>query len=169
MRLFFAIWPDKPLRTRLAALLAELKPTQHARWIDPARLHMTLAFLGEVAPEGMEALEAIGGGLGTPCGSFVLDRLELWRGPGVLCLVPSEEPAPLIGLADELARRLRKADFPVEKRAFRPHLTLARRAVTCPARDLPPLRWQPDALTLVESTQEGGKSCYRVLRSWPVA
>lgn len=171
MRLFFALWPDPSLRREVSSVIDRLRSTQEARWIDAARLHLTLAFLGEQPAARLPQLEEVGAGMRTPGGALLLDRLELWRRPGVLCLVPREEPTQLVGLNELLSQRLSQAGFDLERRAFRPHLTLARRASVCPDYDLsrhPALEWSPKALTLCESRQENGESRYQVLRSWPL-
>jgi 2'-5' RNA ligase len=169
MRLFFALWPDPPLRRELSSLIDRLKSTQQARWIDAAKLHLTLAFLGEQPAARLPQLEEVGVSMQTPGGALLLDRLELWRRPGVLCLVPQKEPTQLLSLNEDLSQRLRQAGFDLERRAFRPHLTLARRASTCPDYDLsrhPALEWSAKALTLCESRQDNGDSRYQILRAW---
>ena len=47
-RLFFALWPDEPARGRLAPLAAEVAAQASGKPVPIAKLHLTLAFLGEV-------------------------------------------------------------------------------------------------------------------------
>jgi 2'-5' RNA ligase len=114
---------------RQIAVLAIALPG--VRWVDPAALHLTLAFLGELdegqvvaATEAAEAsapqaqpfrLEVAGlGAFGSPKAPRVI-----WAGLG-------GDLAALRGLHADLARELQARGFPPEERAFSPHLTLAR-------------------------------------------
>jgi RNA 2',3'-cyclic 3'-phosphodiesterase len=54
VRLFVAAWPDDPTRDRLAAL--DLGRAKNLRLVGPARWHVTLRFLGDVAEEQLGAL-----------------------------------------------------------------------------------------------------------------
>ncbi|MBS1212856.1 MAG: putative 2-5 ligase [Proteobacteria bacterium] len=170
MRLFFALWPEESLRRSLVAIIENLQPSHSGRWVNPAKLHMTLAFLGDIEPDRLEQLKCIGDSINQPVGSFILERLELWRS-GVLSLVPSVQPEGLIALAQSLSERLREGGFRLEKRPFLPHLTLARRARRRSAarpEDYRPLVWAPRAFCLVESRMDELPSHYEILRSWPL-
>ncbi|MFH1228063.1 MAG: RNA 2',3'-cyclic phosphodiesterase [Planctomycetota bacterium] len=53
MRLFVAITLDEPVRRALIAAQDELRQTgADARWVEPANIHLTLRFLGDV-PESL--------------------------------------------------------------------------------------------------------------------
>jgi 2'-5' RNA ligase len=57
MRLFIALEISEPVRREVARRLAGLRDRlPNARWVDPANLHLTLAFLGEVAEDRVPAL-----------------------------------------------------------------------------------------------------------------
>ena len=59
MRLFFAVWPPEALRIRLWRALAPLrKAAPDVRWVPPERYHITLRFLGDVAPAVVPRLTA---------------------------------------------------------------------------------------------------------------
>lgn len=172
LRLFFALWPDECVRGELVAVLGRLQESVAARWVSPDKLHMTLAFLGEVQADRVGALtEAAGNGLMVPAFELKLDRLEFWRRPGIVCLGSSSPPAPLMELATALARNLRTAGFELEKRPFKVHLTLARRARNRPP-DLElidPVLWPVSSFALVESQLDRKGSAYFSLRSWALA
>jgi 2'-5' RNA ligase len=59
-RMFFALWPDAAARAALAGLAAEVVRGGGGRAPAAANLHLTLAFVGAVAPERREALHAAG-------------------------------------------------------------------------------------------------------------
>ena len=124
LRLFAAIEIPDELRPQLAALRA---PLPGAKWIDPANLHLTLRFAGDidnrVATEFADGLAAIHvdcfelrfAGLGAFGGN---DPKSLWAG-----FVPSSQLEALVRACERTARA---AGLPPESRAFRPHVTLAR-------------------------------------------
>ena len=68
LRLFFALWPDAAARAAIAAFAHEV--AQRAGGRDPREenLHVTLAFVGDVSPDRIAALAAIGtdGALAAP-------------------------------------------------------------------------------------------------------
>ncbi len=126
-------------------------------------MHLTLHFLGQVPrariPELCSALR-------TPFQHHELrfSRCECWRG-GLLVAVPDEVPPALTDLQTALGETLRRLGLPAETRAFRPHVTLARRfAGPLPPIRSKPLAWPVRRCALVESgaAADGG---YAVLCS----
>jgi len=166
-RVFFALWPDDGVRDRIEAVSQVWRTASRCRWILPAKLHLTLAFLADVGAEGLPRLEAVGSSqrLQAPL-ELCLDQLELWRQPQVLCLT-GMAPEPLRELVAELNRCLAAARFAVERRPFRCHLTLARDARRLPEdRAFEPIRWRTARLHLVESLPDLTGAPYRRLQSW---
>jgi 2'-5' RNA ligase len=141
-----------------------------ARWIRPENLHMTLAFLGDVEADRLESLVKAADAVRSRSFALQLDRIEHWRKPQVICLTPTST-SPIPGqLAADLATQLRDAGFELEKRPYRAHLTLARKAVYLPAdaRLDQPILWQSTAFVLVESDRDTQGSHYTLLKSWPL-
>ena len=143
MRLFFAI----ELPSDVQRALGRLKPsdaTPDYRWVDPALLHLTLAFLGEQPPEKLDLLQRTGTSAASASSPFVLRLGEAGffgsrRTPRVLWVDISGEVEALLSLQRRLDKALRDTGFPLEERAFRPHITLARRRET--ARGGAPAGW----------------------------
>ena len=130
MRLFVALEISAAVRAAIESLIRELKPLDHSwKWVRAENLHVTLKFLGEVAPgklpEGIEALRHA-----PTAGPVALKFRGLGffpkeRRPSVLW-VGMDAPQSLIGLAAGVEATLINAGFPREEREFTPHLTLAR-------------------------------------------
>ena len=169
-RVFFAVWPDNGIRDLIVAASRPWQSRFPFRWTSPDKLHLTLAFIGDVGPDRLATLLSLGDTLPAPSFDVSLDSLELWRRPEVLCLAASHTPAALQGFVDRLNAILEAAGFPVEKRPYKPHLTLARRARQRPepAAPLPPFAWRPRHWCLAESRPVDPGSPYRILRSWPL-
>ena len=166
VRLFVALWPDAAIRTRLAV--------ERDRWrwpadgtaapVDPAGLHVTLHFIGAVASD---RLTEVRDDLRVAFEPSVLrfGTHALWPN-GIAALEPTAVPPAISALHASLARALEGSALPVERRRYRPHVTLARRAQRS---TVPPdpiaFDWPVDRYALVESRPAGGG--YVVLAMYP--
>ncbi|MEJ7927330.1 RNA 2',3'-cyclic phosphodiesterase [Sphingobium sp. AN641] len=124
-RLFVAIRPPAAI---MAALQSLMHGVEGARWQDASQLHITLRFIGEVDARQAEDIAAALGRLSfapfkTACAG--LGRFDhrghvnaLWAG-----LSPRE---PLAHLHRKIDRLCVDAGMPPERRAYLPHITLAR-------------------------------------------
>jgi RNA 2',3'-cyclic 3'-phosphodiesterase len=188
VRLFVALEIPPAVRDNLAALmknLGVLEPRssgKKARWVRPENLHVTLKFIGEAAPAKLDELVVA-------LSSVRSERpAELrFRGTGFF---PNEkrprvfwagiEASPnLAAIAGDIEQQLEKLGYPREKRAFTPHLTLARfeppgiserlRAVVKEnaARDFGPIR--TGEFHLIESKLKPSGAEYTTLHSFPFA
>lgn len=169
-RLFFALWPDRPARAALARLAQEIARDGQGRAPRAVHLHVTLAFLAAVDEGHVPAVIEAGRAAAEDAEPFGL-ALERVGGNayGVAWLTPHGVPAPLRALHETLADRLRNAGFALERRMFRPHVTLARDCARPAHRgSLPPIAWPVERLSLVASMLAPGGSQYREVESWPL-
>jgi 2'-5' RNA ligase len=132
VRTFVAVVPPPEALAPLVAAVDRLRATYAASWVPPQRLHVTLAFLGEVAEEAAarvaEALresvadvppfrlQVLGGG------AFPRERRArvLWAGL-------DGDLEALNGLVAAVSRSVeREAGVEPERREFVPHVTVAR-------------------------------------------
>jgi len=171
-RVFFALWPDAEAGAALASLASSVAKARSGRATRPDQLHVTVAFVGTVAPAAMERLHAAGARAAAAAAPFTLglDRLGGAARDGVAWVEASSPPPALTALHEALAAALGGEGFALETRAFRPHVTLARRC-TRPADRLgiAPLSWRADRLALVVSTSAPGGSRYRTDAAWPLS
>jgi RNA 2',3'-cyclic 3'-phosphodiesterase len=156
LRLFLALWPGDDLQSAIASWQRQWAWKAHAALIKTERLHLTLHFLGDVAADRLPRL--------TRCLRVAWEPFELTLGHGevwpngVAALRPDEAPAPLLQLHETLRRELVALDVPVEERAYKPHVTLARRANgSKPPQQRLALRWPIDSgYVLVRSLPGAG-------------
>jgi 2'-5' RNA ligase len=133
LRLFIAIEMPPAWIDALAAVQDQLRRRglERLRWVRPEGIHLTLAFLGDVAeqrvPDVTNAMTEAAVGrqpfrlaLGDP-GTFGGPA-----GPRVLWVGIDGDLGPLNLLQRTVAARVRAAGFPIEGGRFAPHLTLAR-------------------------------------------
>lgn len=125
MRLFVGLAPDRALRQCLAMLCGGLPG---ARWLPPETLHLTLRFVGEVAPWQADEIDAALGGLRAPGFSLTLAGTGCFAQPnGRTTLWAGAERAPALDhLHAKIETALQRAGLPAERRRFQPHVALAR-------------------------------------------
>lgn len=133
MRVFVALEIPEEVRRAVEELTGKLKPTcRGARWARAAGMHVTLKFIGEVPSEKVEQIRTE---LAAVCAARDFGSVELkFRNVGFF---PSarhprvfwagiEASGNLAELAAEVEGRMETLGIPRERRAFHPHLTLAR-------------------------------------------
>lgn len=159
-RLFLALWPDAAVLDRLRACSAALAWPGASRPEPANRLHLTLHFIGAVP---RSALAEIADALAVEAGPIALDfdRIEVWNGK-VAVLLPKATPAALAGLHAALASRLGGLGLAFDPRAYRPHVTLGRKAGGLQPGEIQPLRWASGGYALMESRGD-----YVTLRRYP--
>ncbi len=164
-RIFFALWPDAGARERLEPLAGELAARASGKPVPIAKVHLTLAFLGEVEADRIAAAVEAARTVRPARFSFALDRVGSFRGARVAWAGCAQVPEPLAALAGQLARRLDGAGFALEDRPYAPHATLARRiARAVPTVPVAPIAWPVDGFSLVRS--ESGTGRYAVLEAF---
>jgi RNA 2',3'-cyclic 3'-phosphodiesterase len=131
-RTFIAVELPNAARVALQAHITRLsRALPRVRFQSPESLHLTLAFLGELDDEQVDAATQAAIVAASTVSPFTLTVAGLGifgppSAPRVLwCGVGGDVPA-LLRLQAALADRLAAAGFPREERPFAPHLTLAR-------------------------------------------
>ncbi len=128
-RLFFALRPEPPTREALVARARHLEPTYRARWVRPARYHVTLQFLGarEHFSSGFIRL-AIRAAGDVHAAAFrwypdCISGFPAKRPPCIACA--REAGAPLHVLHQALGKALGDHGIAMhDERPWRPHVTL---------------------------------------------
>jgi 2'-5' RNA ligase len=163
-RLFFAVWPDAPAAEALAEVARVLAGPLDARPTPREKIHLTLAFLGEIADADLERAVEAGDAVRGEAFDLVLDHAGSFRKARVAWAGSDRPPAGLVALNQSLRGALARLSLPVEEREFAPHVTLARKiARPLPRTALPqPISWRADAFSLVKSA--GGR--YEDVATW---
>ena len=162
MRLFIAITFEDAVLDELEELMAQCRTLGRGGWTRRDNLHLTLEFLGERkdSAAARAAMDAVTAG---PV-DLTLSGLGFFRREGgdILWLGVDRSPA-LLDLQKQLHQQLKARGLKLENRPYRPHLTLARRAVM---KDLPPsptLTQHVAAISLMESRRVDGVLTYTEL------
>ena len=163
-RLFFALWPPEKLRTRIARTTrAEVRGTG-GKPTPVENLHMTVHFLGPTPQELIESLIERVAALPFDPFELTLDQYGYWQRARTLWLGPNETPLPLAELARDIGWISQQLGLPRNRRAFIPHMTLARKVNRLTPRDPPgSMHWLVNEFVLVESVLGGRHSRYTIL------
>ena len=163
-RAFFALWPGESTRKELLRATRTAVRRSGGRGTPPGNLHITLAFLGPVTQADLERVMEVPP-IPSPEFPIELDRLGYWRGSRVLWLGPTRQPAALLDLERRLWDALVAVGFERERRPYRAHVTLARKARPV-EQAINPVVWPVSELALVQSRPGARHSVYEVLRVW---
>ena len=136
MRLFVAIELDDAARDAVAAEQRRLGQAlghddrKALKWVNPVQVHLTLAFLGQVADPHSELIaQAMCRPLPTSCFDITFGGLGVFPhhgAPRVLWVGVTRGLKELIAVQRLVVERLQGLDVTLEDRSFHPHLTLAR-------------------------------------------
>ena len=137
-RTFIALELNEALQRFLGEIISSAAhELPDLRWVDPAGIHLTLAFLGELTDEQLESVIAatqVAVRQAVPF-KYCLKGLGIFGSshqPRVIWMGIKDLPSgqiqgsPLQQLHRVLTKELELHGFEVEKRPFSPHLTLAR-------------------------------------------
>lgn len=137
-RTFIALELKETLQRFLGNIISQAaKELPTLRWVNPAGIHLTLAFLGYLTDERLEmAMDAaqVAARQAVPF-EYRLKGLGMFGSssqPRVIWMGIEDLPSgqiqgsPLQQLHRVLSRELEQRGFEIEKRPFSPHLTLAR-------------------------------------------
>ncbi len=131
-RVFIALDLSETARETLRRDLRRLaRALPDVRFVDPASLHLTLAFLGELEDDALATVIALTGEVARQTAPFALALAGLGvfgapAAPRVIWAGVGGETHRLLALQRRLADALAAQGFPREQRPFSPHLTLAR-------------------------------------------
>jgi RNA 2',3'-cyclic 3'-phosphodiesterase len=173
-RLFFALWPDEAQRRALQHAAAKAVRHSGGRPVPVSNLHVTLAFLGSVAPARIPDLQrsareqAARLAHDAPA-TLTFARLGHWKEAQILCALAAEQSPSASGLAVALQDAATALGLSPDRKPFQAHVTLARK-VARPAAvlRLHPIVWRFNAFALIDSRTEPSGPVYSVIDSYPL-
>ncbi len=131
-RCFIAVELPHDIHEHIEALQRQHAPQlPSARWTTPHNCHITLRFLGEIRPRGIEAATAAMRAAARSATPFTTTISGLGAFPSpekasILWAGITDGSDRLAGMAAMIERSLVSAGFAPEKKAFSPHVTIAR-------------------------------------------
>ena len=123
-RLFVAIRPPEDI---IDLLIDAMDDSPELRWVGEEQLHLTLRFIGEVErPVANDLAASLGRVRFAPFALKVIGVGRFDRRNGGALWAGVEPKAPVAALAARVERICQETGLEPERRAFHPHLTLAR-------------------------------------------
>lgn len=169
LRLFIAINFDEDVKDHLCDIIQKLKSSaERGNFTQRENLHLTLAFLGEVVTSRVREIQKVMDRVSeSPFNLGISGLGSFKRNGGDICWMGVERNDSLISLHSQLYEGLTKARFVLEKRAFKPHLTLGREVVLGKGfsresftESLPSLMQEVNQISLMKSQRINGKLTY---------
>lgn len=127
-RVFFALWPDEPLRHSLHKASDLLHQAHGGRRMQPDTMHLTLLFIGALARERLPELQMAAANIQLPQFEVVFDQADCWPHNHIAFLAASRPPAGLFDLVRTLEAQVDQAGIAFDRRPYKPHITLVRNA-----------------------------------------
>lgn len=165
-RMFFGLWPDAATAAAMVRATKRAVRLSGGRPIAKERLHITVAFLGELTAPELESARAAPP-IASGAFELALDTVGFFPRSRVLWLAARAVPNALQELERRLWMALEERGFAREPRIYRPHVTLAKRARAV-AEDVNAVTWRVEELVLIESLPEGRGVHYEPLQRWPL-
>jgi len=127
-RIFFALWPNDRQRDQLRNAISPVAKLVEGNAVYRGAWHVTLAFIGEYPEEMISFLQVAAEEVRFEPFRLRFDKAEFWPRQKVAVLAAQSVPAELERLVAALNGVLLDAGVTVETHAFRPHITIVRRA-----------------------------------------
>ena len=150
------------------------------RWVKPAEIHVTIHFFGTLEKEAVARVNELVRPLAEECAPFEIflngtGAFPSARRPRVFWMGIEGEVEPLKTLHAGIRRALSGGGFPVEERAFSPHLTVGRIRVGEGATERFPIHLdfpatrprRMERIVLFESHLTPAGAHYEVLETYP--
>ncbi len=167
IRVFFAIFPDKSVQAQLAHQAEQLESICGGSAVKMQQIHLTLLFLGNIAIHQLEILQQAMKNVSAEKFEFKLEEICYWKHNQIVYSQTKQFPVALFTLVDTLRNALSEAGFQIDTRAYKPHVTLIRKATHCTKTNLDiPLVWHVNEWFLIQSKQTHSGVEYIPLSQW---
>lgn len=166
-RIFFALWPEAEVRGRLMRQGLKMHRLVGGKLTREESVHLTLVFLGDVAPERVPALQARAAAVRFAPFVLRVEQAGCWRHNGIGWVGPNQTPAALVGLVAGLEDALAGEGFLFDRRPYAAHITLLRKARCTPMEaKMSAIDWPVRDFVLVRSELNNEGSRYTIVARW---
>lgn len=168
-RLFFALRLREPQQQELYRW-GKRHLSGYGRHVHAENLHITLLYLGELSDQLLPSLCQQAKEVAAGPFQLEIDRLTFKARSHILWLGSGQYPEQLDQLVLQLQAMAERLGLIFDKRLYRPHITLLRRARKPAGLELlPKFQFQFDDFVLFESVQQAHGVSYIELARWPLA
>ena len=170
-RIFFALWPPDEIRQGIVDAFKQTPQyPMRGRVMDPANLHITLHFIGNVSREQKDCLHRAAQTVNPETCRLKLDYYGHFYRARVFWIGCREIPEPLKNLYQNLGAALTACDYRMERRPYAPHVTLMRKLNRPGEMILPqPIEWPINEFVMVESKTRAEGVRYEVAERYRIS
>ena len=168
VRVFFALWPDYTIQKQLAYFAKTLVPTCGERPVKTQHIHLTLAFLGNLAINRLPELQSAACNVTAQAFSLSIQKTYYWKHNRIIYAYAESFPTELFSLVDTLRNTISTAGFTVDQRTYKPHITTFIRNVKRHTEIdfTQPIQWHARQWCLIQSKQTSKGVDYIPLNCW---
>lgn len=167
MRLFFAINFDDKVKNSIYNVIEELKNTSlQGNFTHRENIHLTVIFIGETG--NIESVKKTLDNISANPFNITLSGLGIFRRDGGdIYWIGVEQNEKLTDIYNQLFKELTHEGFFIEKRDYKPHLTLARKVIIDKSfnknefsRKIPHMVMEVNKISLMKSETVNGRLTY---------
>lgn len=174
VRLFIAINFHKEFKDIIENIVTELKGySLKGKFVDKEYFHLTVEFLGEIPEEKIESIKNIMNKISAKSFSLELEEIGFFpRKEGDIHWIGIEKNEELLKIKSQLYNMLKEEGVKLEKRRYKPHLTIGRKVImdknfSCEEllETVKGLSVKIDKIDLMKSEHKNGKLTHTVIYS----
>lgn len=165
-RLFFGLEPPPQALKQIVAAAGPWVRSGEKPHVN-ADFHVTLVFLGPCGADELACVREVAAEIERTKFEITFDYVDYWPRARIRCLGSVAVPPELGGLHVSLQNKLMQCGFEPEKRIYKPHVTLARKARSAERTALDTaISWMVEDFCLYESGAGEAATRYRVIDRW---
>lgn len=161
-RFFFALWPDNTTREVILNVRSQLALS--GRMTAKSNLHMTLLFLGKLDVNQQQNIIKRAAQIVCPEFEMHITHSGYFNNSKAAWLGVKPIPEVLLELHKYLLLAADKSHIPIKPQAYKPHVTLARKASSVSTLRVSPIIWPVTDFVLLESIDTAQGVLYQVVQ-----
>ena len=166
-RYFFALWPGDKEAQALSKRSHSLSEPNQGKLVLAENLHMTLVYLGPLAPDVVPSVKQMASQLNVAPFELQFTYASYWPHIHLRWLGVDVVPPELLQLVQRLKHGLSGAGIKPEKSPYIPHVTIAKQCSLVSAfEQVKSFSWTIDEFCLVKSLGVEGQSNYKIIHRW---
>jgi len=167
-RVFFAILPSPDVLGDIATI-QQKHQINGAHYTPLEKVHITLLFLGSLNAKTVVTVKEHAAKVQVKKFNISFDKTGIFKKTQILWLGTSKINTEISNLHDDLYQQIKRHGVSLEKRKFKPHITLARKFVSNHFTNPPePINFSVTHFYLMESIPIQGGVKYEILETYPL-
>jgi len=163
-KLFFALSPDPTVRERI--IQHRNRFSIAGRLSKDNNIHLTVLYLGKLSVNQQQKIIDCANRIQVNRFELQLNHIDYFKHNKITWMGVKHIPPELSKLHHELSECGKSIELELEKRAFKPHLTLARKALLEKKHSFTCINWPVNQFVLYESKQQADGVLYECIKTF---